>query len=120
MRRPAPGDSLLRRAFVRFVRRLLPVLFSRGRPTWPLARLPYLARVFPALCLYGCTFGSPHPEQARALSQGITGGAETQACEWPALAALGGCSGTLVHPSLVVYAAHCGLAMAEVRFGINS
>jgi len=54
------------------------------------------------------------------VSQGITGGAETQACEWPAVVALGGCSGTLVHPSLVVYAAHCGTAMTEVRFGTDS
>lgn len=54
------------------------------------------------------------------MSQGITGGVEAQACEWPSLVALGGCSGTLVHPSLVVYAAHCGLAMAEVRFGTAS
>lgn len=62
----------------------------------------------------------PQTQEARAVSQGITGGMETQACEWPPLVALGGCSGTLVHPSLVVYAAHCGLAMAEARFGTDS
>lgn len=33
------------------------------------------------------------------------------------MVSLGGCSGTLVHPSLVVYAEHCGTAIGQVRFG---
>jgi hypothetical protein len=70
--------------------------------------------------MVGCAWASPQAEEAGVLSQSITGGVETQACEWPSVVTLGGCSGTLVHPSLVLYAAHCGLAMAEVRFGTDS
>lgn len=57
-------------------------------------------------------------EEASATStEEVVGGAATQACDWPAVVALGGCTGTLVHPRLVVYAAHCGTAISAVRFG---
>jgi len=39
----------------------------------------------------------------------IIGGSEVAACGWPSVVALDGtCSGTLVHPNVVLYAAHCG------------
>lgn len=150
MRRPAPGTIRLGWAFVHFARRLWQALGPgatnglleqrscrphqegpqtsisqtdgclRNRPTRPRARVKYAGLLFLALCLGGCAIAPPQTDEARAVSQGITGGVETQACEWPPLVALGGCSGTLVHPLLVVYAAHCGLAMAEVRFGTDS
>jgi hypothetical protein len=53
-------------------------------------------------------------------SAAILGGHETEPCEWPAVVSLGGCSGVLVHPRVVLYAAHCGIPIAEVRFGNRS
>jgi V8-like Glu-specific endopeptidase len=50
----------------------------------------------------------------------IYGGQPASVCQWPtAVAMVGGgaiCSGTLVHPEVVVYAAHCSLPTA-VSFG---
>jgi hypothetical protein len=48
----------------------------------------------------------------------IYGGAPVGACGWPTTVSLGGsCSGTLVHPEVVIYAAHCGDDYTSVRFG---
>ena len=39
----------------------------------------------------------------------IFGGEATGVCEWPsAVSMAGSCSGTLVHPEIVIYAGHCG------------
>lgn len=38
----------------------------------------------------------------------IVGGTPATVCAWPTAVWLDGCSGTLVHPELVLYAAHCG------------
>ncbi len=39
----------------------------------------------------------------------IFGGQPTAPCEWPSTVSMGGiCSGTLVHPEIVIYAGHCG------------
>lgn len=47
----------------------------------------------------------------------IVGGTEVPECGWPNVVALGNvCTGTLVHPRVVVYAAHCGGGGA-VTFG---
>jgi hypothetical protein len=48
----------------------------------------------------------------------IYGGTPVEACGWPTTVSLGGsCSGTLVHPEVVIYAAHCGASYGWVRFG---
>jgi hypothetical protein len=48
----------------------------------------------------------------------IYGGATVASCAWPSAVELGGaCSGTLVHPQLVIYAAHCGDDYDWVRLG---
>ena len=50
--------------------------------------------------------------------QAIYGGRAASECEWPAVAALGeACSATLVHPSLLLYAAHCGTSFESATFG---
>jgi V8-like Glu-specific endopeptidase len=56
-------------------------------------------------------------DDGERLAAPIIGGALTSEGDFPAVVALGGCSGTLVHPRLVVYAEHCGTAITEVRFG---
>ncbi|MEZ4450826.1 MAG: trypsin-like serine protease [Nannocystaceae bacterium] len=52
---------------------------------------------------------------------GIYGGAPASACQWPTAVAVydGGplCSGVLIHPLVVAYAAHCGEQFTEVQFG---
>jgi hypothetical protein len=47
----------------------------------------------------------------------IFGGQPAAACSWPSAVALGGCTGTLIHPEIVVYAAHCGDQITNVWFG---
>jgi hypothetical protein len=48
----------------------------------------------------------------------VIGGSVADTCQWPATVRLGGCSGTLVHPEIVLYAAHCG-SPNSVRFGVT-
>ena len=51
----------------------------------------------------------------------VTGGGPAGECVWPTTVAVktsgGLCTGSLVHPSVVVYAAHCGASDARVLFG---
>jgi hypothetical protein len=56
-------------------------------------------------------------DDAAQLRQEVVGGTPTEPGDWRAVVSLGGCSGTLVASRLVLYAAHCGTAMSEVRFG---
>lgn len=46
----------------------------------------------------------------------IYGGEAAKKCEWPSTIGFGGCTGTLVHPKVVLYAAHCG-KQKKVMFG---
>ena len=47
----------------------------------------------------------------------VYGGSPSPTCAWPTTVYLGGCTGTLVHPEVVVYAAHCGGNINQVTFG---
>ncbi|HWB81235.1 MAG TPA: trypsin-like serine protease [Nannocystaceae bacterium] len=49
--------------------------------------------------------------------QHIYGGERVTPCGWPTTVYVNDCTGTLVHPRLVIYAAHCGTAVSEVFFG---
>jgi hypothetical protein len=53
----------------------------------------------------------------------IVGGQAASTCQWPTTVALFGggglCTGTLVHPRLILYAAHCGTSFNEATFGEN-
>ena len=51
----------------------------------------------------------------------IFGGTPVEGCAWPTAVAVqnGGslCTGTLVHPQVIMYAAHCGAFNTKIRFG---
>lgn len=50
----------------------------------------------------------------------IYDGEPAKTCEWPSTVHfVGVCSGTLVHPRVVLYAAHCGARFKELMFGEN-
>jgi MYXO-CTERM domain-containing protein len=120
MRRPVLSASLLQQAFAHYARNLSRASLLGGWSPRVRARILLVALALSAFGLEGCARSPAPAEQLESGAQGIMGGAETQTCEWPAVVALGGCSGTLVHPRLVVYAAHCGLTMTEVRFGTDA
>jgi hypothetical protein len=77
-----------------------------------------------AIYTVGCSSGTDAVVNGEAgvdrIGAAIVGGAAVEESDFSAVVSLGGCSGTLVHPSLVVYAAHCGTAIDEVRFGARS
>ncbi len=51
-------------------------------------------------------------------SQEIFGGTDVVSCGWPTTVSMQGqCTGTLVHPQVVIYAAHCGSGYGSVQFG---
>ncbi len=50
--------------------------------------------------------------------QHVIGGSVAEDCEWPSTVLMSGCSGTLVHPEVVMYAAHCPNS-GSVRFGTD-
>ncbi|HEY8378602.1 MAG TPA: S1 family peptidase, partial [Nannocystis sp.] len=48
----------------------------------------------------------------------IYGGEVSAVCGWPTTVSMeGACTGTLVHPEVVIYAAHCGLGYKTITFG---
>ncbi len=56
-------------------------------------------------------------EAAAADPLPILGGEVVGPCGWPNVVSVGGfCSGTLIHPEVVLYAAHCGEDVPWIRF----
>lgn len=90
---------------------------SSRAPSLNLALLSLcLTATVPALAGASAAISAPLPEP-----EAIHGGQVASACAWPtAVAVTGGsalCTGTLVHPRLVMYAAHCGGGNKKVVFG---
>ena len=53
----------------------------------------------------------------------VYNGVPVEECAWPTVVAVTGgglCTGTLIHPELVVYAAHCGGGQKSLRFSTTS
>jgi MYXO-CTERM domain-containing protein len=59
--------------------------------------------------------------QAPGLEPRVWNGTDTEPCAWPSVVMVSGggalCSATLIHPQVVMYAAHCGDTDKVVRFG---
>lgn len=58
------------------------------------------------------------------IEQQVFGGTPAEVCQWPTTVAVTGggglCTGALVHPRVVTYAAHCGDGNKQIRFGESS
>ena len=50
-------------------------------------------------------------------TQAITGGSVARTCQFPTTVQLSGCTGTLIHPQIVVTAGHCGIDHRVAIFG---
>ncbi|MEM6293624.1 MAG: S1 family peptidase [Myxococcota bacterium] len=67
----------------------------------------------------------PGPEEGiEPVEPQVYGGTPAEVCQWPTTVAVTGggglCTGALVHPRLVTYAAHCGDGNKQIRFGESS
>lgn len=61
----------------------------------------------------------PSAVQAQASEHALRvyGGEPAKTCEWPTTVGLKFCTGTLIHPRVMIYAAHCGKGVKAVEFG---
>lgn len=62
--------------------------------------------------------GDPAAFSIDLPTSAVYGGDTVATCGWPTTVSMeGACTGTLVHPEVVIYAAHCGTGYGQVRFG---
>jgi hypothetical protein len=64
--------------------------------------------------------GADAPLVSQPSFDRVYGGQAAAACQWPQSIAFNNCSGTLVHPQMVLYAGHCGTNKTNVRFGTST
>jgi len=83
--------------------------------------------VLPTSLLFGlvlCVSGSASVKNVEPPPPAVVGGQAAATCQWPTTASLvyggGSCSGTLVHPEVVVFAAHCSGSLSQIRLGETS
>jgi MYXO-CTERM domain-containing protein len=69
-----------------------------------------------AICLHSASAHATTTLPSDAPSS-VYGGEPSAACDWPTTVFLGNCTGTLIHPEVVMYASHCGDAFTELWFG---
>src|SRR5262249_11202349 len=91
-----------------------------GRSARPPRRSGRPSRLMAALAsactcaVSGCGAGDPQ-ERVGVSDEALFGGAAVSRCQWTNVVAVNeACSGVLLHPDLVVYAAHCGTSFDRV------
>ena len=86
-----------------------------------LSKLPSFAATAVALLAVPAFAGSGPDAVTVDVDPLVTGGQSAQTCAWPTAVAVtsggGLCTGTLVHPRVVTYAAHCGGGSKTITFG---
>jgi hypothetical protein len=95
----------------------------RRPPSLPWVRGVVLYATLPSFVLGAIACGDPSVESAGSVASSadpVIRGHAVEEGDFRAVVSLGGCTGTLVHPAVVVYADHCGTAMASVRFGSSA
>jgi hypothetical protein len=70
-----------------------------------------------AVALLGGSIAHAAPIGSGGDPSTIFGGAAVGSCAWPSTVFLENCSGSLIHPEIVVYAAHCGADRERAWFG---
>ncbi len=82
-------------------------------PSLTLPLLALLTLSLPAAAAMPTVLKAPAGEPAD-----VFGGEFTKPCGWPTTVSVeGSCTGTLVHPEVVIYAAHCGTGYSSIQFG---
>jgi hypothetical protein len=83
--------------------------------------LPCLSLLLSPALAAAAPGGDQPPPDTVELDPTIVGGQDATVCQWPTAVALvsqlGLCTGTLVHPRVVLMAAHCGTDFTEAVFG---
>jgi hypothetical protein len=75
------------------------------------------AAVLSVTATTACGSDPASAEPLASIDQPIFGGQNATTCQLPTTVLLNGCSGTLVHPSIVTTAAHCGTNHRTAFFG---
>jgi hypothetical protein len=95
-------------------------MLARTSPTSGLAAVVLTLAGFWVVVPGEALAGEPPVAAAPGDPSAIIGGENAQTCEWPSAVALGynsqSCSATLVHPRMILSAAHCG-GYSSVHFG---
>src|SRR5258706_11710007 len=108
---PKHCDGWFRARLVKPTRRRVKLVASLGLLEW---------MGFSGAFALGCSSGAPTGgEPTEKVDLPIYGGQNATTCQWPTTVLLGelGCTGTLVHPSIVVTAAHFGTSERMITFG---
>jgi MYXO-CTERM domain-containing protein len=61
--------------------------------------------------------GTPDLSAPNDMGPDIFDGDLANPCAWPTVVSIGGCTATLIHPEVILYAAHCGGGNKTARFG---